>query len=456
MNKEHVLKEIETKYPVDRIKVNGQEFWPFYRSLIYAELLKDQIIIHPYKKQDIFRKIRNCFFGIGNLFRRYEYIFFSNEFERKIIDNKIIDKLTDKTIELLGYEKSLYVEQVKERHLPYEKYAPKRVISLDLILIFASFLSIIFRFSRPRIEGREVLMKIVSDYKLNIDLHYKYSLFRAKATAVKFFLNIYRPRMVFTTDYGGFHFTYAAHALGIPVAEYQHGIINISYYHPARQLNYRFRPDYLFVFGENDREQLLRGLYVPPENVFPIGSYYLQYLYEKPANAAILQRMEGYSKSVCIPTSMNTHDYHVSFIKKVAVKLPDVLFIVIPREKRLSGSDLPPNVVIETEFPFQEVARHCTFNSSTFSTCNLEALTLGTQNVLINEDGLSSFYLGSLLNDETFTRFCKSPEDYIETIHSFQIQDREAVHNSNRNNFSPDYVKNLQLALKKIFHDNHN
>ncbi|MFO7256969.1 MAG: hypothetical protein DIU61_004700 [Bacteroidota bacterium] len=456
VNKEEILRDIETKYPVDQISVNGQPFWPFYRALIYSELLKSQIIIHAYNKADIFKKIRNGLFGLGRLFRRYDYIFFSNELERKNVDDIVIDKLAEKTIELLGYDKSLYVEQVWQGHLQRKEYGKKKVLSMDLLLILAAFFSIVFRFSKPRIAGREVLLKILSDYGLNVDINHRYSLFMAKVHAVKFLLRIHRPRMVFITDYGSYYITYAAHALGIPVAEYQHGIINISYYHPARKLDARFCPDYFFVFGESDRQQLLHGLYVSAENIFPVGSYYLQYLYDKPVNAAILQRMKGYAKSVCVPTNKNTQDYLLSFVRTVASRLPDVLFIFVPREKQLFGSDLPPNVMIETELSFQEVVRHCTFHSTTYSTCNLEALTLGTQNVVIDEDGLSSYYLGSLLNDTTFTRFCKNADEYVETIKSFQVQERAVVHASNRNNFAPDYVRNLQSALNKILHDHNN
>src|SRR5690606_30723659 len=102
-----------------------------------------------------------------------------------------------------------------------------------------------------------------------------------------------------------------------------------------------------------------------------------------------------------------------------------------------------------------EIVRHCTFNSCTYSTCSLEALTLGTQNILIDEDGLASYYFGPLLNDPTFTRYCKNADDYIETINSFQIQDSATIHANNRTNFSPDYDANLMVSLNRIFHDNH-
>lgn len=451
MNKEDILNHIETKYPVEQIRVNGELFWPFFRSLLNTELQSSIIRVHQQTPWSGMRKVRNAFLGILNWFSKHDYILFSNELERKEVDGKFMDKLNEKAMELLGYERCLFVEQVEKEHLRKKYYHPKVAVSLDFVLVL-SFVIVVFQRSlcRMPIEGEEVLKKILSDHNLVIDYRLKLSLFLAKSIALKYTFRKVSPKAVFISDYGHFYITYAAKSLGIPVVEFQHGILNHAFYNPTKELNPLFTPDYLLVFGSMDKKVLAHGFYVKQENIIPIGGLYLELMERRQQQSEILHLLAGFEKSVCVPTSVISHDYLVSYIKAVAEALPNVIFIVVPRGEFPESRDLPSNIHIESRYSFQEVVRHCTYNCCTFSTCSLEALSLGTQNVLIDEDGMTSYYFGDTLSDSRYTLFTKSKKELIEGIANFEVKPRNEIKASNHLAYYPGYSDNLRNALERI------
>jgi hypothetical protein len=138
----------------------------------------------------------------------------------------------------------------------------------------------------------------------------------------------------------------------------------------------------------------------------------------------------------------------MDFIGTVATELNTCLFFVSPREARFVDNKkiLPQNVKIITEFSFQEIIRHCDFNTSTSSTCCIEALALGAQNILIDEDGMASQYYGKVLSDSRYTSFVKSKEEYKAEIFKVKRFSRDEAKAS----IVQSYVKNYEEQLQHV------
>lgn len=456
------LKSIENEFPVNQIVVDKQSFWPFFRIFVYAQLLEGLLMVFDHGYGSIFRKLKNAFFGFRYWFRRYDYVFISNEMERKKNDdNIIIDKLTEGLTQKLGYHNSLYIEQVNNRHLDRKNYGKKKVVSFDLILILAGFFK---KLKKPGykvlIEREDIFREILRKYNLRQNYREGIDTFLSKVFAFEAIFKQLKPKAIFITDYGNIAATYAAHKLGLKVVEFQHGVIGDShpYYHPAIKLNEFFCPDYLLVFGLNDVKALSQGNYVSVSNIVSVGNYYLSILTDKEVNKNIVNLLDGYEKSVCIPTDYTTHSYLLGFIESLALKLPNYVFIISPRQAHLANGtkNLPENVKVITDYSFQEIVRHCDFNSSTNSTCCIEALALGARNILIDEDGLASQYFGRILKDEEITRFARSNEEYINHIKSMPFLSRIEVKGRNKGNYMDDYdkcISNFSTLLLKSASD---
>ncbi|EZH72290.1 hypothetical protein ATO12_22830 [Aquimarina atlantica] len=450
------IRNIEAKYSIDKLKYKDVNYWPLFRAVILNEILYGENKGILTKPISVLSKLKSAFFGFPNWFKKVEYIAFSNELERKEIEGKTIDKLLEKTITNLGYKKVLYIENCSN-HLNKKKYGNKQVCSWNLILFLIGIVSVFTKRIRRKFEGYDVLEKLSSDEEITTNLKIKFFEFQAKVFVLKIFFKMYKPKCIFITDYGYYPMTYAAKKLGIKVVEFQHGVIGKvhPYYHPVKKLNSDFCPDYLFVFGDHDKNCLQSGNYVDQKNIIPIGNFYLEYIVKKDKHSRILKLIKPYNKSICIPTDHVTQQDILIFISKAATKLPDVIFIIVPREYKafevLLDTINLENIYVEKELSFQETVRHCYYHSCSISTCSLEALSLGVPNILIDEDGNTSSYYGELLNNPKTTKFAKSVNEYIKFVQNFVKPEKQKIIDSNSINYKANYSKNLDSALKFLY-----
>jgi hypothetical protein len=87
-----------------------------------------------------------------------------------------------------------------------------------------------------------------------------------------------------------------------------------------------------------------------------------------------------------------------------------------------------------------------------YSTCAIEAPSLGVQNILINIDGLSKRFYGNVLNDTRVTRFADTPEEFVSVANSFEKLDRDTIVKLNEDFIAVNYEKNIrELLLRPPF-----
>ncbi|MEM9077489.1 MAG: hypothetical protein AAGC43_10635 [Bacteroidota bacterium] len=449
------IRRIEDEYEVKQIRYKGESYWPLFRSLMLSEISFGKDYKKNVSTTGVFEKVTSAFFGFLNWFRKYDYIAFSNHLEQKYVDGAYIDKLLEKTITELGHNRVLYIENTN-KHLKNSDYRGKRVVSWNILLLLIGVVSKI-NFFKTKLTGEAILEDIITQEGLAIRPEVRLRQFLAKTWVLHILFKIYRPKCVFLTDYGYYPMTFAAKKLSINTVEYQHGIIGKvhPFYHPKVKLNPTFCPNYLFVFGEYDKQSLSDGNYVSSQNIFPVGNFYLEYVLNRKYNPEIVNLVNQYRASICIPTNILSQEFLLSFVHKAALQVPDVIFILVPRDygqfSPLIDQIEAPNVHVENKHTFQEVVRHCTFNSSTISTCNLEAISLGVQNILIEDSTkLTKKYYGELLSDTSVTKFVETVDEYVECINTFKPIEKERIINSNDKNYMPNYPKNLILALNKI------
>lgn len=444
-----LLQEIETRFPVESIMLNNEPFWPVLRSFFYNQVLSDVLLKHSKSRFLSLKKVRNFFFGFGNWFKHRDYVVLSNEMERKKTGDLYIDKLTEGFIEEKGKENVLYIEQVKESHLDYRDYK-KNVSSLDsLILIAGIYMKIIRPFQRKKIEGEGVLIAIIDHYKFNSNYESAINTFISKAIIFECVLKRLRPKALIITDYGYFWATFAAKKLGITVVEFQHGVIGSShpYYHPAKKLNSAFCPDYLLVFGEADKASLSHGNYVPAKHIFPIGNYYISKLFYEQPNPEIQELIKNFEFSICVPTDDITHRGILDFIKPLAAKMTNCIFLLAPRNLALEEEIQLPNILLVKQHSFQEIVRHCDFHTATNSTCCLEALALGAKNILLDYDGLASQYYEKVLTNRKFTAFVKSIDEYESHLYKMKQVTKQETIESNKMIYMPNHALNLMKFM---------
>ncbi|MEA2015210.1 MAG: hypothetical protein U9O59_00575 [Actinomycetota bacterium] len=459
------IKEIETKYDVKSIKVKDIEVWPFLRTSYFFAYNNKYNFNAREIKSSLWTKIergKNILYGFWSLFKRYDYIVFSDVVERRLINGRYINKLAEFLISELGRKRVLLVENpAGGSHFKYSRLSTKNIISLDFFLALCYFPPLLKKkFSTDNVL---VLKQINTNYHLNINYHTLISKFICFRSLFRLFFRVYKPNKIFISEYYNIVHQaaiYTAKKSDIKTVELQHGVINDK--HPAynvfADLDKSFFPDYLFTFGDYVKRIFRKENYfIKKENVLPIGNMYIDYTNNKyKASEKVTQMFSDfrkeYKKIVAISSQWALENKLIDFLKKSASLSKNILYIFVPRDvnKDYSLANFPENIVILKDLNVYQIIREADFHSTLCSTCALEAPALGVPNILINIDGFAKKHYLNLLTNRDVTRFADTEEELVDIILNWHTKTKREIMSLHRNFYKQNHKENLRQSLKII------
>jgi len=458
------IKEIETKYNVSSVTINGTQVWPFLRIAYYSAYESK----YKFNKEETelslrtkIKRVKNIFYGFFNLFKKYDYFIFSNTLEKRLWRGKYIDKIAESLITELGKENTCVIENpVEGKHFKRSLLSAKNIISLDLFSFFSYMLSKAKH--RFIINNEFILKEIEKKYRLDIDYQLLIKKFFNYVRLFIFFYRIFKPRAIFVSCYYSLIHQaalYAAKKENIKRIELQHGIINNR--HPAYnifiELDRSCFPNYLLCFGDYVKNNFNSNNYfISPENIFSVGNAYIEYINNfYKGEDYLFNLIKKYRKSVTITSQYTIEDKLINFLKKAALKNSSILYIFIPRflNRDYSSIHFPSNVIIFKELDFYKIVKYTDFHSTVYSTCALEAPALGTPNILINIDNLAREYYADILCNEEITKFVDSPDEFTNLILNLDRKNSVEIRNSHSSFYAENHAKRVKEALNKIFKD---
>lgn len=462
----NILKEIETKYPVDTILVNGEQVWPYLRIAYYFKYIESAVSENGEKKLQpeislfqrpkiAFKMLGYSLYGLGNWFGKYDYVALSNTAERLCINAKYLNKLLDPFIDELGRDRVLYIETPAHVIYPVRKVYTKRVVYRHLPELSGVILAKLLR-KKFVIQNKWVLDSIQKEYGLEIDDVSRVKYFKAQRMVFNLVFRKIKPKAILLSCYYGHNQAAikAARDIGIAVIEFQHGTISKEEpaYNVNIELDKNYFPGYLLVFGKREMETFDNSRFIEPENVYPIGSFYLEYMrrnYEPERN--LTEQLEDYERSVGVTLQWTMGKRVIEFVRKAANLDRAILYLLIPRrpeERDYLALGFPDNVMIVTDKNFYELMMYVDFHCTAYSTCALEAPSLGVQNILINLDNQSKRYYGTVLTDSRVTRYAETPEEFVRTVNTFERLSRDTISKLNEDIIAINYTKNIQRLLQ--------
>jgi len=458
------IKEVEKTYNVSSITVNGVQVWPFLRTSYYSAYGNKYKFNGGKGRLSIgskIKRVKNVFYGWENLLKKYDFLVFSDTLEKRLVDDKYIDKIAESLILELGEDNVLLIENpVNGSHFRRSEIATNNIISLDLFHIFCYQP---FLIKKINIDNEWILKEINKKYRLNINYHRVTTRFFCCERLFKLFYKIYKPKAIFINCYYSLTHQaaiYAAKKMKKLTIELQHGIINNK--HPAYNvfvsLDKSFFPDYLFAFGDYVKEIFDKENYfIEKENVIPVGYMYIDYINNeyKPSKETINlfnNFRRKYKKIVAISSQWALENKLIDFLKKSASLSKDILYIFVTRNvnKDYSSVNFPENIIILKHLDVYQIIKEADFHSTLWSTCALEAPALGVPNILINIDGFAKEYYSNLLTNRDVTRFVDTPEEFVDIILNWQVKPKEEIKKLHGNFYKQNHKSCLKKALQKI------
>ena len=173
VNMIEILKEIEAKYPVNQVLVNGEQIWPYLRTR-YFTAHRDRYFTSEGEKLPssirvpIRQRLHYYVYGARNWIGKYKYVAISNAVQRRNINGKYFNVLVDPIVDLLGEDNVLFIETTTPVPYPISKLHTKKVFPRYPLGVLADLLGKTTR-HKYNIEGEYLLREINKEYELDID-----------------------------------------------------------------------------------------------------------------------------------------------------------------------------------------------------------------------------------------------------------------------------------------------
>jgi hypothetical protein len=433
--------DIELKY---KKELEAIKEWPYLRTKLGFLLKNKDNKKNLNNKQKKIGFVKSFFYGFKNWFNKYECIVFSDSSQRKFIKGKYFDKNFDYIINSSKY-KTLLIERPNLEHYDIKKVYTNFIVSSSILKIIIELLS--FFMINPNFK----LPKILNIYKNQLIKRYK--ICKAEEIVYKILLKVYNPKIIFVSCYNCQHgLIKIANELNINIIEVQHGVINDMHFSYKSKLDMDkiYFPSTLLSFGDNERNIDSTIL----QNVIPVGSYYLDFLLNNfTPQKSLISIIEKFNLSFGI--SMQNEEWEekvmIDFIKRQALQNPNFLFIIIPRMNIININEINlPNVILYPELDCYQIILHCNAHISLYSSCALEAPTLGIPNILINEKNkYASKYYSELLSSIN-TSIISTDEEFTSTLRKLINTEKSLIKNSNSSIFKNNYIENIDNFIKNL------
>src|SRR5690606_15806038 len=193
------------------------------------------------------------------------------------------------------------------------------------------------------------------------------------------------------------------------------------------QIFKKFKPDYIFTYGNKDLEVLKANRFLENgNNYYAVGSYML-WLYKNKniPNSLyleeILSRISSFNKIILVSCTANDFNKIIDYIKEVLQQISDCHFLVLPR------LDLPKNYIMDKgitvldpgETNVYELIKLCDIHVTISSTTALEALFFNKRSIIL-ENELGSSFFRTNYPDLNSLEYAQNEDSFIQllTTHS--------------------------------------
>lgn len=412
-----VIGKIEKEHDVMSIKYNGVALWPYFRIYLLDRISDNFAVPHNFSALKL---VLSSLFQYNPLrfFKKHKIWNYSSSITRKKIGEKYEHHVSgylhkspysDLTIE----QSSPGIRRISKADIP-----EKNIVSGSWPLVFTAILEILSRPINRRIEGEDILIKILE--RLEVSFNYKQRLgwLIAQKRTTDFFLAIgHKPElMIMECYYTQMGRIWSAHNHGIPVVELQHGVLNRS--HIAYNSIYHsdlFYPDEICVYGEEEYKYFTEEETHFSNKVTITGLYLLDRSATFFSEDIFAKEREKYKMVIVVAGQRPGEEQLSSFVDDVAKNFTDVLFVYIPRRSG-TFSFSSPNVVLKVGVNIYEYLKWCDIHVTISSTTGLEAHYFKKPVVFCDFENVAKEYYGGIISEKNGAFYLHTQEEFLKLL----------------------------------------
>lgn len=447
---------IDARNELKQVTSRGIELWPILRLYYFekAERKEEGSLDRTVKinHRFIFMMIRSLFFGFHNIRKLFQVktLVFSAGYRNKMYDGKYIDSIAGGIINYYKNDVCVIENPYPDGHIKLCRRYNHRVVSESILFLIAYVIGV---FSKKfKIIGEEELNKLHSE--LDVEVNYRSILSRyvGQYRTMKWLLKYMKVKQVYivsSCSYLGY--IRAFKEKGISVIELQHGTIHKKhfYYNPREQYDRFFYPDYFLTFGTKDVNVLCSNCFISKDQIFPVGNYLLSLIAQKKCDRYKLERQK-YRIIIAFSAQLPFEHEAINFLKEVISLDHSILIKYIPRNtsKDYSKFALNDNIQVDRETSIYDAILSSDLHSTISSTCAIEALFLGKQNLIVDIHHESVDFYKDFF-DETYSFFVDTPDKYVLQTKQLREIEPSLLINSVSSSYISDYNNKFESFVKE-------
>ena len=342
----------------------------------------------------LLRFLISAFKTIPFLFKKRKVWVFSNAERRKKIDTSFF---YDRVASIVSEDSTdaLFIENpVLQDH----KFPTKdSVLSEGFFFICAFFFGLFF-FKKRDLKLDDRLFDIVNKYEISPNITSVIKRFVSQYYLMNFFLKyIHKPEKVFVVYPNGYNgYVLAFKKFAIPIIELQHGIIyplHPSYNTVLGNKANLFKPDYIYTYGEKDKECLEELNYIDADKIEVVGSYGLwKSKQENFVGNYLKSKISDTNKTIVVVATVNDIHELYEFCLELQEKIDGYTYLLLPRHHTLEFKDTSVVKVLDASqtniFETYQIADILITKSSSSA---LESLFMEIPTFIYEPNGLSIF-----------------------------------------------------------------
>lgn len=443
------IKELETSFDPNSLKLlwKDQEFeiYPWLKPYIFSQLQQGIKPLNTSKSK--FHQFRNLYTGFRNLYTNPKSIIFSNTLERRKLGDKVYDKLFHEFQVNNSLGAVTYETKIPAINYSQKEYAQTDVASRGIFYLLELFYAK-FKVTNYRIEGIDHVTKFIEEHQLKIDTDSIIKRFLAQYKIMFWwFKKKDKLKHIFlSVSYTNFGTILAAKQLDLKVIEVQHGVINSEHYGYSYaytpQLN-QF-PDYLLTFGKSDENFINQGNLSEFINAVGVGSFIIEYYLQN--GKSTLNHMPIQKVAVSLQDCETGIQAMNEFIA-LAHAYPSIGFYFKRRRISLdyynANYTFPKNIHFDESKSVYELILESDVHLTAYSSCALEATSLGKINLMFNLNGKAKAYYSEKLPPSNCNFYANNLYELIEILANLPLIDSTVIQDSNKNNFAVGYASNV-------------
>ena len=454
----NLISELENKCKPERILVThggkDYEVYPWIKPFLFSVI---QTGIKPNSGDtSMWFQLKKLFSGWSLFFKKHKTIIISNSLERRSLDGDVYDKLFHYISTQKALNPSMTIEsKFPSNHYPVNEYK-NPVCASRSIFFLKELLYRLFFVREVSVKGASLLKDFILDQGINIDINHAVRKNIAQYKVMyRFFKRRPEVKFVFlTVSYTNFGLIKACKELGIKVIEVQHGVINSEHY----GYNYYYKPsqnqfpDYLLTLGDADCDFFKKKPLAHFFRVESIGSFIIEYYSKQNKNY-----FKGELNKRRVVVSLQDCETGISAVSsfiKLAELNPEVEFYFkrrrIPIDYYRDKFNFPKNILFENHRNIYELIVSCDIHLTAYSSCALEAPSLGVRNIFLNSDNKAKQYYLDKLPEGSINAYCDNEHEMHVALNEYILNKlpAEEIKESNNQNLKNNYFNNIDSFLE--------